>query len=262
MRVINNGPNDKLFLIDNLPFRKGLYEVYYNTESNGKTTVGLRNIHNQQALSSPILPSQYTVNGSTFSDNQIIELVTNLSVALGFNTEVFYNEAGQVKVNFTGLTLTNFTADTIKTFDINSGVPTIVSSPTTTFPHSTIHSYSGVFDSTRGSSPTGRLIENPINGQKHVWRVQGSYSNKATGNNGALDLVLKNPVSGFSVTKSITLPSGRTSGLFDELIITIADQASIPSPNGYILQSSTSFSDANLSISITSITRFSDAKDI
>ena len=172
------------------------------------------------------------------------------------------NEAGQVRVNYTGLTLTNFASETAKTFNINGATPSLSASPTTTFPFSTPNSYLGIFDAARGTTPVvGRLIENPINGQSHVWRIQGTYTGKGAGNNGALDIVFRNPISGFSVTRSITLPLGRTSGSFDELIITIADSASIPTPNGYILEARTSFADANIVVGITSITRISNAVD-
>lgn len=171
------------------------------------------------------------------------------------------NESGQVKVNYTGLTTTGFTAEVVKTLNINAATPTVVSSPTTTFPVSTPNSYVGVFDSARGTSPTGRLIENPINGQTHTWRIQLSFSGKVAGNNGALDLILTNPVSGFQYVMATTLPSGRTAGVINVLAITIADGASIPSPSGYILQAITSFTDATLAISIDSITRISHTVD-
>lgn len=172
------------------------------------------------------------------------------------------NEAGQVKVNYTGLTLTGFTGNTLRTFDINAATQTISASPTTKYPNSTPNNYAGFFDSSRGAGPTGRLIENPINGQTHFWRVQGSYSGKANGNTGVIELILRNPVSGFQYYMTINLPDGRTSGNFNLLAITIADPASIPAPNGYVLDAITSFTDTNLQISIQSITRISNAIEL
>lgn len=172
------------------------------------------------------------------------------------------NEAGQVKVNYTGLTTTGFTAEVVKTLDINAATPVIVGSPTTIYPTSTTNSYEGIFDATRGVSPTGRLIENPVNGQVHTWRLQISYANKASGNNGALDILFTNPVSGFQYVISFTLPTGRTSGVLNDIAITIADGASIPSPDGYVIQARTSFSDATLEVGINSITRISHSKKI
>lgn len=283
MRIINDGVTDKVFTINGIPYRKGLYEVYYNTEADASTTVGIRDIYSKINLESPIKVSHYNVNGATFIDSDVFGLVSALSVALGFNLGgggsvdiktinsvsllgtgniLWKNEAGQVKVNYTGLSLLDFTAEVSKTFDIASASPTVVASPVTAYPYSTPNSYLGVFDPARGTVPvSGRLIENTINGQAHIWRIQGSFSDKSPGNNGSLDLILRNPVSGFTVVKEITLPSNRTSGLFDELVITIADGNSIPSPNGYILESRTSFTDSNLTVEITSITRLSNAKE-
>lgn len=172
------------------------------------------------------------------------------------------NEAGQVKVNYTDLTLTGFTRNTLRTFDINAATQTISASPTTKYPNSTPNNYAGFFDSSRGAGPTGRLIENPINGQTHFWRVQGSYSGKANGNTGVIELILRNPVSGFQYYMTVNLPDGRTSGNFNLLAITIADPASIPAPNGYVLDAITSFTDTNLQISIQSITRISNAIEL
>jgi len=174
------------------------------------------------------------------------------------------NESGQVKVNYTGLTLNNFTANVYKTFNIISATTTISGSPTTTYPHSTPNSYSGVFDGTRGTSPNGRLIENPIGGQVHAWRIQGSYSGKSTGGSGVelLYLRLRNPVSGFQITKAIVMPNGLAATAVYEEIITIADDASIPSPNGYILEVASSVTDAGLTVQLDNITRISYAVEI
>ena len=180
---------------------------------------------------------------------------------VGFAT---YNEAGQVKITYTGLTLNNFTANTYKKFDIISATQTIVASPTTTYPNSTPNNYAGVFDGTRGTSPNGRLIENPVGGQVHAWRLQGSYSGKSTGGSGVelLYLRIKNPVSGFQIIKAITLPNGMASGNIYEEFITIADDASIPSPNGYILEVASSVTDAGLTVQMDSITRISFAVEM
>ena len=172
---------------------------------------------------------------------------------------VHNNESGQVKINYTGLTLTGFTENVIRTFDINAATPTLVSSPTTMFPASTPKVYSGVFDNTRGTSPTGRLIENPIKGQVHVWRVQINYSSKPTNLALGLDIILTNPVSGFSYVIPFTLPESKASGQVNNIAFSIADNESIPSPRGYILQASVSKTDANFSISIASLTRISQA---
>ena len=164
------------------------------------------------------------------------------------------NESGQVKVNYTGLSLTGFTENVARTFNIGSATPTIVSSPTTMFPVSTSNNYSGIYDSTRAG---GKLIENPINGQVHNWRFQVLYSNKPSNLALGLDIVLLNPVSGFQYVINFTLPESKTSGQVNGTAISIADQASIPSPNGYIVQAIVSKTEAPLVIEIASITRIS-----
>lgn len=174
------------------------------------------------------------------------------------------NQAGQVKVVYSGLTLTNFTANTYKTFDFTAATPTVVSPPTTTYPKSTPNSYLGVFDANRGTSPTGRLIENPVTGQIHGWRIQGQFSGKSTSGTSTevLTLRIRNPVSGFTYVKAITLPNNLASGTFADELITIADNDSIPSPNDYILEAAMSQTDAGLSIQINALTRFSYAKEV
>lgn len=215
---------------------------------------------------SPSAPISVTWTGTDNADGGVNSPYTPRRIAN--DTRVIgqvlpkYNEAGQVKVNYTGLSITGFTNNTSKQFNIAGATPTIVASPTTKYPNSTPNSYIGFFDSARNGGTTtfaGRLIENPIQGQPHTFRIQGTYANKANNNVGALDIIIRNPVSGNTFTRSITLPDGRTTGGFDELILVIADNVSIPSPNGYILEAQTSFTDTNLTINITSMTRFSDA---
>lgn len=178
---------------------------------------------------------------------------------------VLKNEAGQVKVNYTGLSITGFTNNTSKQFNIRAGTPTIVASPTTKYPNSTPNSYLGIFDSTRNGGTTtfaGRLIENPVLGQSHRWRIIGNYSGRTTllAETQTLYIRLRNPVSGFIVPLGVvTLAPQQATGDFSGTVETIADNASIPSPNGYILEAITTYTDANLTVNITSITRFSDA---
>jgi hypothetical protein len=182
-----------------------------------------------------------------------------------FTTRSSVNNAGQIKANYTASTLqlTNFTASVAQTFDINAATMTgLSSSPTTTYPYlSPARAYSDLFDSTRGSTPTGRLIENPVYGQVHYWRIQGAYANKAAGNSVGIDITLRNPVSGFTYLGNFTAPIGITAGNFNSLLVSIADSASIPSANGYVLDATTYTTDANLTINISSITRISLATD-
>ena len=58
------------------------------------------------------------------------------------------------------------------------------------------------------------------------------------------------------------MPNGPASANVYEEILTIADDASIPSPNGYILEVATSVTEAALTIQIDNITRISYAVEI
>lgn len=170
------------------------------------------------------------------------------------------NNSGQIKANYgTSLQVVGYTANVAKQINIVAATPTLSSSPTTTFPKSSpLNNYSDLFDSNRGTTPVvGRLIENPIPGQVHFWRVQGNYINKAAAQTGSFNMVLRNPVSGFFYEYHIALADGITSDNFNCLFITIADSASIPAPNGYILETTATFSDVDLTTTITSITRIS-----
>ncbi|WBV58183.1 pyocin knob domain-containing protein [Chryseobacterium daecheongense] len=174
------------------------------------------------------------------------------------------NESGQIKVSYAGLSVSNFTANTYKQLNINIATPTIVSSPVTKYPNSTPNNYKGIFDSGRNGGSTtysGRLIENPIPGQNHRWRIMGSFSDRtnALSDTLTLGIRLKNPVSGFSLMGVITVAPQQSSGEFSLYYDTIADAASISSANGYILEVVASSTDANLSVNINSITRFSEA---
>lgn len=208
-----------------------------------------------------------TLTGLSLSTKTDVVATDTILTAMGklqAQLDNLSNQSGQVKIVYSGLTLTNFTANTYKTFDIAAATPTVVSSPTTTYPKSTPNSYLGVFDANRGTSPTGRLIENPVSGQIHGWRIQGQFSGKSTSGTSTevLTLRIRNPVSGFTYVKAITLPNNLASGTFADELITIADNDSIPSPNGYIIEAAMSQTDAGLSLQINALTRFSYAKEV
>ena len=213
-----------------------------------------------RVIESPLTGLSLVDATDVVSTDNILEAIGKLQA----KASALRNEAGQVKVNYTGLSVSNFTANTYKVFDIISATTVLSAPPTTTYPHSTPNSYAGVFDGTRGNTPNGRLIENPIGGQVHAWRIQGSYSGKSTGGSGVelLYLRVRNPVSGFQIIKAITLPNGLATGNIYEEIITIADDASIPSPNGYILEAATSMTDSGLIVQIDNITRISFAVEM
>jgi len=171
-------------------------------------------------------------------------------------------EAGQIKVDWSGVTLTNFTASVKQYFDINAGVPALTA--LNVFPASSMgEGVEAIFDPARAvDNPVGlvgKLIENASNKQAHVWRIIFTYSGKSVNANVGVGVSLENPTSGFIVKDADTLPTGVTSGTFTALLITIADENSIPSPGGYILGCEVTDSDASLSISVDSITRISNA---
>lgn len=266
-------------------------KVYEVIQENNDTTIKLVNTFDKTVLLSGFQVADFEVGGNTYTN--IEDLTQAISVAVfkkggggsgsidpnsfdladfkNQSTDPFVrsrnlrkNEAGQIKVNYTGLSLINFTINVGKQFNIGVATPTISTSPTTIYPNSTPNNYSGIFDLTRNGGTAefpGRLIENPIAGQAHVWRIIGTFANKPTANIGELIIRLENPTSGFKTIQQFTLPGRKTEGSFSALLYTIADSASITSPNGYILTAETSFTDSDLTINIESITRFSNAID-
>ena len=58
------------------------------------------------------------------------------------------------------------------------------------------------------------------------------------------------------------MPNGLAATAVYEEIITIADTASIPSPNGYVLEVASSVTDAGLTVQLDNITRISYAVEI
>lgn len=164
------------------------------------------------------------------------------------------NRSGQVRVNYTGLTLTGFEVETPREFPFGTATATIHPFPTTVWPSNNLeHIYDpGLYDSTHV-----RLRENCEPGQSTLWRVNGHYTSKNLNNNGALDIQMYNPDSGFYTSSVITLPSGRTAGDFTVFIMTIADTASLAAGRGYKLRAVTSFHDATLSVNIVNLVRSS-----
>ena len=68
--------------------------------------------------------------------------------------------------------------------------------------------------------------------------------------------------SGFIVIAGLTLPSGITTDVFTMEFTTISDTSSLASGRGYRLGFGTSFTDNNLKVDITNITRLSEAIEI
>lgn len=183
------------------------------------------------------------------------------------NTANEYNKAGQVKLNFaTALQVSGqWTASTdggvtnSKRFNINAVIAgaTLSSSPSTTWPipNNANPVISNVFDTARETTPTGRLIENPVEGQVQKWLIDFQYTLKAPVSSDTLYFVLRNPVSGFR--QRIAVPIKIAAGFGSIEFTTIADAASIPTPNGYILEAYTDTAWTSCTLQVTAITRIS-----
>jgi len=217
-------------------------------------------------------------SNSFYVDAMKLEYINDgLYIPSGYSKKVvpITNESGQIKANYrtnagigtpisaVGVTTSTYTGAypltlNVTYFNIVSTPPLSISSaPTTIYPYSAVNkSYADLFDATRGITPVvGRLIENPVQGQKTLWRIKGRYFNKVNSNVGNLYLRLTNPVSGFVNDKNITCQDG-TGAIFSVVFETIADDASILSPNGYVLGFHANFSDVDITFEIDEITRF------
>jgi hypothetical protein len=233
-------------------------------------TTSFQNISNQ--YDNVTASGWYTIHDDTANQLYKIELFYHtdnlydivVTTPTGFNNPITdkKNYAGNIKLNFpTASSLTGWTAGVVQNFNINSiiGTANLSPAPTTTPPFGQTAVISSIFDTTRGATPVvGRLIENPRNGQTHFWRIQGSWLGKSAGQVDNLNLQVNNPVSGFIASQNVTMGKSAT-GTFSVNLITIGDVASISTPNGYILRGITDITNAGLVISISDITRLSNA---
>jgi len=174
---------------------------------------------------------------------------------------------GQVKINGSGgqpITSVNFENDIAKIFEYDNGALDLSPSPVTQFPSN----ITNPTDADIVDPNTFRLLENPIEGQVHYWRIEYRFANKGGNNNLGITIGLRNPVSGFTITKTdtlfssarfspnVTFPDGSNKQLPSSLIlVTIADSASIGT--GYQLFGATTSTDNDLTITIDSVTRIS-----
>ena len=204
-----------------------------------------------------------TIDGVTYTDKEacIAALISIGNFKMG-GSAIPTNNAGQIKVSFTGLEQTNFAADTEYVLPLHTATPTVAPEPTTTYPRGSATTFNPAMFVPGATPPTTmRLRENPVPGQVSRWRVIGTYANKSISNNGELELKMKNTDSGFAVSDQFTLPSNRTTGSFTMEFITIADNDSLAVGKGYQLVCNTSFADTNLVVNVTSITRMSLATE-
>lgn len=175
----------------------------------------------------------------------------------------YSNNAGHVKVNYTGLTIVGFESAIVKQFPLYQATAIVSPQPTTEWPNNSIAQYNGGMW-IPGDNPinTGRLRENNVLGQVTRWRIIGTYTNKTIGNTTSLQIGLKNPDSGFYAVGKNYLPATVQDGDFAFEISTISDLASLDTGNGYIIDAKCSTTDPTLTISITSISRISEATEI
>ncbi len=127
--------------------------------------------------------------------------------------------------------------------------------PTTSWPENIISPTQADFYTT-DVSLRGRYLENPINGQVHIWRVIVAYSGKNNGSVAYLTVRMSNPDSTFSIDQTAVAPNGLSAGNLVYYLVSIADPASIG--KGYIIELT---SDTPLTATIDSITRISTNKD-
>jgi hypothetical protein len=174
---------------------------------------------------------------------------------------------GQVKINGSGgqpIVSVNFQNDIAKIFAYDNGALDLSASPVTQFPSN----ITNPTDADIVDPSTFRFLENPIEGQVHYWRIEYRFANKGGNNNLGVTIGLRNPVSGFTITKTdtlfssaqlspnVTFPDGSSKQLPSSLIlVTVADSASIGT--GYQLFGATTNNDNNLTITIDSVTRIS-----
>lgn len=165
---------------------------------------------------------------------------------------------GRVKINGSGGVQPSYTltANVDQVIDYGAAALDLSASPTTEWPQNIVSPTDGDIWNDANDS----LIENPIPGQVHNWRVIFDYSGKPNNSNAGMTVFLRNPLSGFEAAFTLTLPSGRTADTNQIAILTtIADGASLPPPvgsgQGYELVFN---SNLGLDITVTSVTRISN----
>lgn len=77
---------------------------------------------------------------------------------------------------------------------------------------------------------TNTFVENPVDYQVHLWRVQFEFNKQSSQTN--LEVRLQNALSGFILENFINFSSGFTDGHFAATFTTVADSASLPPPAG------------------------------
>ena len=203
--------------------------------------------------------------GDIRNENNVIKYLVGFRNDGRFVQQI--TNSGQVKINsFDGGSKPQIVGvlDNQAEFFTYTGTLDLSPAPTTQFPKNIeTPSDADIIDPV-----TNRFLENPIEGQIHIWRVEYTFTGKAANANLGLTFGLRNPNSGFIVTNQLTLPSGTTSspnvdfgGGTTEIVpssfvlVTVADTASIGI--GYDLFCASTLEDANFSVTIENVTRIS-----
>ena len=128
--------------------------------------------------------------------------------------------------------------------------------PTTSFPANGPTDSTAIYD-----TATDRFIENSVEGQVNIWRVDFSYSNR--GGNGGTTFVVRlenpNPASTFVIESALTVTGDNANDAreISIVLITIADAKSLPNPTepgGYVISIG---ADDAATVTVTSVTRIS-----
>lgn len=205
-------------------------------------------------------PNNVTPGYYYWSGTKWVLLQTNLSVPNEGVVKI-NSGSGGVKPYF------NITTANDNTYlRVNYNTPLIyASSPTTSWPEtvnigSTPDLY--IIGNTAGVS---NFMENPVLGQVHLWRIIVTYTGKNTSSTVNVSLRLRNPSSGFAVDQTIGIRTSSTTGSILFNLMTIADNASLPSyligsgtGSGYVMEIA---SDDVIKLTIDSVTRVSQYKD-
>lgn len=190
---------------------------------------------------------------------------TDVSGVKGYQSipDLISNNAGQIKLNWTGLTRPESPAG------FRAGVPqgiplnvnyTVSGNPTTTFPY--------LADALIGGenviNPATLSLRELLAGQSIIFRVKSGYLNKGAGQNGNIIIRMFNPNPGSSlvVPKSIPTPDRTTTYEEEFEFIAIADALSLDPLYGYQFEAETTFGDGNLIVYIEEITAFYQGVEI
>ncbi|GHD25619.1 hypothetical protein [Parahalioglobus pacificus] len=156
-----------------------------------------------------------------------------------------------VRIVYDGLDVNDNPSSTVQPGNIVLAAP-----PTTSFPANGPTDSTAIYD-----TATDRFIENSVEGQVNIWRVDFNYSERA--GNGGTTFVVRlenpNPQSTFVIESALTVTGDNANDQreISIVLITIADSLSLPSPQydgGYEISIG---ADDAARVTVTSVTRIS-----